>query len=210
MDDCFWLFKGIEEEVTSFIDYLNTCENSTQFTADFSKKSVNFLDTTVSIKDNSLVTDLYCKPTDSHNYLLFDSAHPRKFINSIPYSQYLRIRRICSRLEDFDTHMKEMTLKLLKRGYPLDLLQEAALKARRANRADLLYPPDKIKQDLERTILTTRFDPNMDPVYQITSNNWNLLSHSTLHVFKRKHMVAYIKPTNLRDMLVRANCQIKH
>ena len=43
-----------------------------KFTADWSK-TINFLDVTVSIAEGVIETDLYVKPTDSHQYLLSSS-----------------------------------------------------------------------------------------------------------------------------------------
>ena len=160
IDDCFCIFVGSEDQLKDFIDYLNSCDPELQFTAEYSQTSVNFLDTRVFIEDNKIHTDLYNKPTDSHNYLLYDSAHPQKCKDSIPYSQYLRVRRICSKLSDYDKNMKTMTLHFIRRGYPLDLLQEAALKARRINRSSLLQTTHSDEKKLERTILSTTFHPN--------------------------------------------------
>ena len=39
----------------------------------------------------------------------------------------MRIRRICSDIDD--KNIKEMTLHLLDRGHPIDLLEQAALTA---------------------------------------------------------------------------------
>jgi hypothetical protein len=41
-------------------------------------------------------TDIYNKPTDKHQYLSPQSCHPKHCTKSIPYSQALRIKRICS------------------------------------------------------------------------------------------------------------------
>ena len=49
---------------------------TTKFTADWSKTSIHFLDVTVSIAEGIIETDLYVKPTDSHQYLLSSSCHP--------------------------------------------------------------------------------------------------------------------------------------
>ena len=69
---------------------------SIKFTMEVSQDHVNFLDTQVRINhaNNTMETDLYCKTTDSHNYLLYNSAHPSKCKKGIPYCQFLRIRRI--------------------------------------------------------------------------------------------------------------------
>ena len=69
-----------------------------KFTADWSKASINFLDVTVSIAE----TDLHVKTSDSHQYLLSSSLHPFYCKKGIPYSQALRLNRICSNNGFFD------------------------------------------------------------------------------------------------------------
>ena len=214
IDDIFLIWIGTKFSLDEFILYLNSCRPNLQFTCEASQTQVSFLDTLVKIQDLTIVTDLYCKPTDSHNYLLFDSAHPTKCKQSIPYSQFLRIRRICSQISDYDKHMKEKALHFIRRGYPLDIIEEAALKARRLNRKDLLYPPPKplssSRDNLDRTILTTMYHPQHDILRDITSKNWDLLgkSHTTLNLHQRKPLLAYKRPPNLSNLLVRANCQL--
>ncbi|PIK37867.1 hypothetical protein BSL78_25290 [Apostichopus japonicus] len=48
---------------------------------------VNFLDVTVRKEHGSLSTDLYTKPTDTHQYLHSSSCHPRHCKSGIAYSQ---------------------------------------------------------------------------------------------------------------------------
>ena len=81
-------------------------------------------DMKVILQDNMIQTDLYSKPTDSHSYLLYDSAHPQRCKGSIPYSQFLRVRRICSLDSDFKEHVLELTYHFMVRGYPMKLLQK--------------------------------------------------------------------------------------
>ena len=102
LDDCFCVWQHGREELDKFLAHLNDSHPTIKFTMEASKQQVNFLDTTVYVENNLLKTDLYCKPTDSHNYLLYSSAHPQKCKDSIPYGQFLRVRRICTKLEDFD------------------------------------------------------------------------------------------------------------
>ena len=44
--------------------------------ADWSYSSVNSLDVKVILKDGKIITDLYVKPTDNHQYLDSSSCHP--------------------------------------------------------------------------------------------------------------------------------------
>ena len=126
LDDCFLIWQHGLEELEKFVKHMNSCMESIKFTMEVSQDHVNFLDTKVKINpdNNTLETDLYCKPTDSHNYLLYNSAHPKKCKQSIPYSQFLRIRRICTNTKDYDRHIVTLSSHFLRRGYPLELLED--------------------------------------------------------------------------------------
>ena len=56
----------------------------------------------VSIEGNSLCISVHYKPTDSHSYLhvhvLHSSSHPSHVKNSIPYSLFLKLHGLCSKL----------------------------------------------------------------------------------------------------------------
>ncbi len=86
----------MEDKLSEFVSYLNSAHLSIKFTAEWSKSSVNFLDVRVVKKDNTIVTDLYSKPTDTHQLLHRSSCHPGHTKKGIPYGQALRLRRICS------------------------------------------------------------------------------------------------------------------
>ena len=54
----------------------------------------------------------------SDSYLFYSSSHPSHVKNSIPYSQFLRLRRLCSEDSDFSLKSEEMCRFFDKRGYP--------------------------------------------------------------------------------------------
>ena len=208
LDDIFMIWQHGLTELRKFHTYLNSCLPTIKFTLEFSDQQITFLDTLVRLRQNRLETDLYCKPTDSHNYLLYKSAHPQKCKDSIPYSQFLRIRRICSNVEDFDKHVLEFTSHFIRRGYPIPLLTDAALAARRSDRLTLLTKTTKPKHN--SVILVTRYHPVRDILREIILENWDFLGKSptTETLFHKKLRVAYKRPKNLRDMIVRADCRI--
>ena len=77
LDDLVMVWTHGQEELDKFFDYLNKCHETITFTVESSTEKINFLDTTVhKSPSGELWTDLYCKPTDSHSYLHFKSAHP--------------------------------------------------------------------------------------------------------------------------------------
>ena len=60
------------------------------------------------MKDGKIITGLYVKPTDTHQYLDSSSCHPYHCKKSIPYSQALRLNRICSNNAFTDQRCKEL------------------------------------------------------------------------------------------------------
>ena len=94
------------------------------------KNIINFLDVTVSIAEGVIETDLYVKSTDSHQYLLSSSCHPFYCKKGIPYSQALRLNRICSNNEFFDKRCNDLDKYLLERGYSEKIVRKEILRAR--------------------------------------------------------------------------------
>jgi len=198
LDDCFLIWQHGREELDMFLNHMNSRLPSIKFTMEASVDSVNFLDTTVRINHDLqiLESDLYCKPTDSHNYLLYNSAHPKKCKQSIPYSQFLRIRRICSNTPDYDRHIVTLSGHFLRRGYPITLLETAAIAARRLNRNDLLSPQSESEDKTDCVVLVTTYDPAQDILRNIAQTNWDYLGKSptTLDLHKKKILVGYRRP----------------
>ena len=61
---------------------------------DYSNVQQPFLDVLVKRENTKIETDIYYKPTDSKQYLLFNSCHPKHTKTSIPFSLARRIRSI--------------------------------------------------------------------------------------------------------------------
>ena len=146
IDDIFVIWTHGEAELQLFNTYLNNCLPSIKFEIDISPTTVNFLDVKVRLEnEGNIKTGLYTKPTDAHNHLSYKSCHPPKCKDSIPYSQFLRIRRICSDNSDFTNEARTMAGHFHRAGYPKKLLQEAFGKAYRLQRQELLeYKPPSV------------------------------------------------------------------
>ena len=139
IDDCFFTWTGSNSDFLLFQEYLNSAHNTIKFTFDSSHISVPFLDTKVEVLDNKLVTQLFRAPNDAHLYLLPSSYHPRHTLSSInPYSQRLRIKRICSNNTDAQRHLYDLSDHLQKRGYNQDIITSAFGRAENTSREDLL------------------------------------------------------------------------
>ena len=109
-----------------------------KFTAEWPKTSINFLDVTLSLTERVIETDLYVKPTGSHQYLQSRWCHPFHCKRGIQYSQVLGLNRICSETSSFGKCCNDLERFLLERGYNSKLVRKEILLARKISRNGLL------------------------------------------------------------------------
>ena len=205
IDDIFIIWNHGEEEL---IEDLNTAHPTIKFTANWSYECIPFLDTLVILKDGTLFTDLYTKNTDTHQYLSAGSCHPHHCKAAIPYSQALRIRRICSFDTDFRKHTDQLCLHLTNRGYNHSFVRQQIDRARMLRREDLLTPQSRSNSST-RVPLVTTYHPNLPNLPAITGAYLPLLyiSPRLQQAIPEKPVIAYKRAKNLRDLLV--NAQLK-
>ena len=104
IDDIFTIWEHGEEEFLKFMEYLNSLDPNIKFTFKYSRECIEFLDVLVKRDGDALSTDLYCKETDAHQFLHFDSCHPYHTKKGI----------LLAKLFEFDGFVRIMTA--LKRG----------------------------------------------------------------------------------------------
>ena len=96
IDDIFFIWTESEESLEKFLEDINKFHPNLKFTYEKSKEKINFLDVVIKINEGRIITDLYCKPTDGHQYLHSDSWHADDIKRSNIFIQTLRLKRICS------------------------------------------------------------------------------------------------------------------
>ena len=200
IDDIFVIWTEGRQSLDAFIQHLNSCHHTIKFTADISNSCVNFLDTTVNLTNNgTLDVDLYSKPTDLQNYLLCLSAHPQSCNNSLPYCQFLWIRRICTNIDNVDKHTIEIAKHFTRRGYPTKMLEEALILACRKDRDSLLnqVKPHTTSQDQKLYLIST-YQPNWGGLKDLVTRNWDFLTR-TKFLHKKKVIFGYRCNKNLKE-----------
>ena len=96
-----------------------------------------------------LQTTIYSKQPDRQNYLDVRSELPKLLKDSIPYSQALRIKRICSSQQEFLRHTTKIINQFQKRGNNRSLIEQKIEKANLQKREQLLKEKE---QDTATTI----------------------------------------------------------
>ena len=123
IDGIFFIWTHGEDRLKLFMDHLNSSHDTIKFTSEHSAESISFLDVTVKVGEGGvLTTDLFCKPTDTHQFLHKKSCHPWHTKKAIPYSQARRYRRICSDDRQFKEHVVKLAGRLKGMGYEALLL----------------------------------------------------------------------------------------
>ena len=77
LDDCFIQWTRSETDLDKLHFILNSLHSDIKFTKEYSNKEQAFLDVFVKNEKGHIETDIYYKETDSKQYLLFSSCHPR-------------------------------------------------------------------------------------------------------------------------------------
>ncbi|XP_021376547.1 uncharacterized protein LOC110465202 [Mizuhopecten yessoensis] len=84
IDDVEIKWTSGRDSLDEFIEYANAFHATIKFTADISTESNTFLDTSSTLIDGKISTDLHCKPIDTHQYLLPSSCHPSHTTGAYP------------------------------------------------------------------------------------------------------------------------------
>ena len=200
IDDIFMIWTEGLDNLKIFIDYLNNIHSTIKFTSSHSSTNIPFLDVSVPLtNDGSISTDLYTKPTDKHQHLLYSSCHPLHTKKAIPFSLALRLRRICSTLR-LILALLNLPLTSLNRNFVTKQIRRAAHIPRRLT----LQTKDVNKP--KRIPFITTFNPSLPHISNIIKKHYNLLlsSNRCKKVFQHSPVVAFRRSPNLCDLLVTA------
>ncbi|KAJ8031993.1 hypothetical protein HOLleu_25387 [Holothuria leucospilota] len=205
IDDYIGVRTSSKHELEDFINYVNNFHPSLKFTHDISDATVNFLDISVFITSHGLTTDIHYMETDSHSYLRYESAHPPSCKNSIPYSQLLRLRRICGDDKTFESRSKEMAEFFWQRGYPEEIIGKGLKRASSLTQLQVLERKETCNN--ARIPLVMKCNMTTKHIAKAIIDNTEILlaDHTTHRIFGTNPVIlAYKREKSLRDHLVRS------
>ena len=211
IDDIFFIWTDGPDKLLDFIKHAQNFSESTnmkskiKFDVNQSTEKVNFLDVTVKLQQGVLATSLYSKPTDAHMYLNTSSNHPKHVIKNIPKGQFIRIRRICSNLNDYKSNSNILSVFLQKRGYSREALTDVINNVAKIKRDELLLDKEKPKKD-PQTIFVSEWHPSLSKLPSILKKHFHLLEsdQELTRIFPTPPSVAFRRPKSLRNHLIRS------
>ena len=119
IDDIFFIWTGSKTDLEKNLNELNTKHP---------KKEFHFWIPKYILKTTICRQQYLARKQTGKPFFKINSEHPKSLKNSIPYSQTLRIKRICSTKKDFDHHSRELKKRFLKQGYDQKLIDEQSEK----------------------------------------------------------------------------------
>ena len=207
IDDIVGVTSMSYNELQNFFLFANNFHPNIKFTTTTSSTQVTFLDINLFLSPFCLSTSVHYKETDSHSYLRYSSSHPKSCKDSIPFSQFLRLRRLCSEDYTFEQEASRMITFFRTRGYPTTLLNRAYSKVRSISRARSLRPrsgnPHRDASSSRPKLIVT-YHPHLKPLLDNITSSFQLLQQDpeTSPFFPNPPLIVYRRNRNIRDILV--------
>ena len=126
---------------------------------------------------------------------------------SIPYSQALRIKRICLKTTDFEYHLQELKERLVNQGYNKKSIDQQFSKVKKIDRNELLKEKAHNKKAQNKTPLVLTYNHIFPNISKIVGKHWNILNISrTLQgLFQEEPITTFKRKRNLKE-LIGSNC----
>ena len=218
LDDILMIFRGSNNNLHNFIQDINNIHPSIKFTLQHTRKPstddcgceesdhIPFLDTSLSLSECKINSDLYRKPSDRNQYLLPSSCHPPHCHQNIPFSLALRIIRICSKETERDLRLSELKEMLIARDYKKSLINAAIQKALRIPRSEAIKKVVRSKTS-DRVVFSIKYDPRLPSLTSIIQKHHRTMIQDDprlKEVFNQPPLIAYKRNRNLKDILIRS------
>lgn len=214
LDDIFIIYPNDPTSFTNILEFMNTIDPNIKYTQTNSTTTLDFLDISVFKgprfqSQNILDHKGYYKPTDLHLYLHPSSAHPPSVFKAVLKTMFLRISRLCNNIADKEKMTLQMSQFFVNRGYSI----KSIAKVLRNIHTPKKPIPDQLAHN-PRTPFILTYHPSISPLTTILSQPYQqLLTKLKLfpqdllymdRIYGGPPMIAYRKPKNIKNSLVRA------
>ena len=171
-------------------------EHDTIVIVENASRTLNFLDTQLKIVHNTLVFDIYYKPTNSLSYLRYSSSHPSHTKNNISLSLAKQIINIV--FDNREKRLSELKKHLIERNYPPKIIDYTFTKC--------FQPKLDKSKDLEKITFARTFSPyHVINLSKFNHRFENMRSNELKQCFQNKTVqLATRQPKNLRKVLRKA------
>ena len=169
LDDCFIPWVRSRSDLEMFHNILNDLHKDISFTLQFDNQEQFFLDVLVKNRHGKIEIDIYYKETDSKQYLLFNSCHPRHTKINIPYNLVRRLRTIISEENVLEKRLRELKSFLSKQNYPEQITEHGLQQAMSLDKTQLRTVKLKPEENIVPYVST--YKTRDSEMFQVIMNN---------------------------------------
>ena len=208
VDDIIGIWQHGNESFNEFTKIANAIHPRIKIEAFISPLTVNFLDVTITYKNDKLETTIFTKESDKHMYVHERSQHPITTKQAIPIGLAIRAKRICSNEQQYQQNKKKIVHHMKQRGYREEKVRSAMHKVDNMDRENLLQYKTKEDKESTRVPLIITYSSQLPDVQSILHQKMNILHRSAKarKIFPKAPITAFRRDQNLQDILV----HIKH
>jgi hypothetical protein len=123
IDDATGIFNGTEEQLLNFFNHIKEIIAPLEITYEYSRTEINFLDVTLYSFDDRIHYKTFHKPISKFSYLSPHSNHPAHTFIGFIRGELIRLRRTCSRMEDYRVESLCFNSRLQERGYSKSFIE---------------------------------------------------------------------------------------
>ena len=174
---------------------MNYLHKDIPFTPQFDNQEQAFLDVLVKNQHGKIETDIYYKETDSKQYLLFNSCHPRHTKMNIPYNLARRLRTIISEENVLEKRMWELKSFLSKQNHPEQIIEHGLQQAMSLDKNQLRTVKLKPEENIVPYVST--YNPRDPEMFQMIMNNMPILQDEKMRNILSKHKILKSKGNRL-------------
>jgi len=182
MDDVICLFKGNTSDSENFLKYLNSLSNRISFTKEEQKRSINFLDITITNKCNNHTFKIFHKPAQSDLIIPQNSNHPWNQKMSTFHSMINRLIRIPMNKHDYENELKRIKYLATRNGYKIKTIENIVRRARVKNNKKKINVENKeficlpYNSTMTRAFRNTFKKDKFYVSYKTTNNAFNMIN----------------------------------
>lgn len=210
IDDIIIIVNNTYKHIIKFLQAMNTEHPHIKYTWTISNKQAVFLDLRIYKKHltnntHILISDLHTKSTNVHQYLHYQSNHPKHCFKSIIYSQAIRIVRIVHDKHYMIHRLRTLTYDLIYRGYPKDIIRQQIIRALKTQqRPNNYHYVTTTKGHMNRPPLVITYNKKLDDMGYVLHRLFNnIKDHPTINAqITNPPILAFRKPKNLGNYFI--------
>ena len=198
MDDTFTIIQRTQKD--AFLEHINSIDDNIHFTVEYPREdgSIAFLDMLITPdEDGRLNSTVYRKPSDTDQYLHWDSHHTITSKYNMIGNLCHRARTICSFPSQLQKEYRHLFKSLRKCKYPNYALNRAKLKKNKEN----ISKPAPTNSRIPKLYIVVSYHQELSESFKRTSKRYGIEVHlKGGHIIKDLLMVPKDKDPILKKV----------